>query len=230
MNLPWRSTPRTLRPASPAEVSSGSPRNTRRHRNSALTMLLPRRCGASARVMVSTSGSSGTLRQAGASKKMSPPSIFTSQVATFFAGSMSFSPVAQFHSHACHGQTTFAPLIAPWPSGPPRCGQTPLNAVILPPTLQMAYGVSPTRTSVTESAPIPAAGATLTNGMDRSVLRHFGIDLIAPRQNPALHVLDLLEAGLLEKVDGFGAAHAALAVCHDFVRRVQFVDAFGQFT
>src|SRR5579864_633041 len=229
MNLPWRSTPRTLRPASPAEVSSGFPRNTRRHRNSALTMLLPCRCGASARAMVSTSGSSGTVRQEGRFRKMSPPSIFTSQVATLFAGSMSFSPVAQFHSHACHGQTTFEPLIAPWPSGPPRCGQTPLSAVIFPPTLQMAYGVSATRTSVTESASIPAAGATLTNGMDRSILRHFRIDLVAPRQNPALHVLDLLEAGLFQEVDGLGAAHAALAVSHDLIRGIQLVDAFGQF-
>src|SRR6185437_7364483 len=57
--------------------------------------------------------------------RTSPFSIFTSQVATFFDGSMSFSPVAQFHSHACHGHTTYWPFIAPCPSGPPRCGQIP---------------------------------------------------------------------------------------------------------
>jgi hypothetical protein len=62
----------------------------------------------------------------------------------------------------------------------------------------------------------------------RSILRHRRVHLIAPGQNAALHVADLAEAGLLEEVDGFGAAHAALAVGHDFVGGVELVDALGE--
>src|SRR5690348_12045050 len=60
-----------------------------------------------------------------------------------------------------------------------------------------------------------------------SVLRYPLVHLIAPGQDAALHIFDFLEAGLLEEVDGFGAAHAAFAVRHDLVRRVQLAHALG---
>src|SRR5579871_6036303 len=55
--------------------------------------------------------------------------------------------------------------MAPCPSGPPRCGQIPLSAVIFPPTLQIAYGVSPAIASNTEFSINSPADATFTNGM-----------------------------------------------------------------
>jgi len=39
-----------------------------------------------------------------------------------------------------------------------------------------------------------------------SVFRHAWIDLIAPHQNPALHVARVLEAGPLQNAAGFRAA------------------------
>src|SRR5713226_5868389 len=61
-----------------------------------------------------------------------------------------------------------------------------------------------------------------------SVLGNRGIHLIRPRQDPALQVRNLAEAGLAQKRHGVGGALAAAAVCHDLARGVQFVDAPGQ--
>src|SRR5260370_39237404 len=58
MYLPWRRTVRIVLPT----ISSGRPRTTRGQRNSAARMRVPARRGASPRTIVSTSGSSGMLR------------------------------------------------------------------------------------------------------------------------------------------------------------------------
>src|ERR1700681_2203868 len=58
MYLPWRRTARIVLPTIP----SGRPRKTRGQRNSAARMRVPARRGASPRTIVSTSGSSGILR------------------------------------------------------------------------------------------------------------------------------------------------------------------------
>ena len=53
------------------------------------------------------------------------------------------------------------------------------------------------------------------------VLRDARVHLIAPRQNSALHVADLLEPGLLQKIHRLRAAHSALAMRHNLVGRIQ---------
>src|SRR6516165_4450418 len=76
----------------------------------------------------------------------------------------------------------------------------------------------------------PAAGARDRGGPDPHhpgpepslVLRHRRIDLIAPREDAALHVAGV-ESVLLEQIDGLRAAHAALAVGDDFDRGIEFV-------
>jgi hypothetical protein len=62
---------------------------------------------------------------------------------------------------------------------------------------------------------------------NNSILRDARVYLIAPRQDSALHVADLLEPGLLQEIHRLGAAHPALAVCDDLVGRVELVDALA---
>jgi hypothetical protein len=64
----------------------------------------------------------------------------------------------------------------------------------------------------------------------RSILGYGGIYSVGPRQNAALEIKYLTEAGFSQKVDGFCGALAAAAVSHDFSRRVEFMDAAREFT
>ncbi len=55
------------------------------------------------------------------------------------------------------------------------------------------------------------------------ILGDAGVYLIAPGEDAALHVADVLEAGGLEDSAGAGAAHTALAVDDDVGGFVEFV-------
>ncbi len=70
---------------------------------------------------------------------------------------------------------------------------------------------------------------TLVRAIQKSILRNGRVYLVAPRQNAALHVADLRETGLPQKIHRFSAAHPALAMHHDLIGGVQFVQPFRQF-
>src|ERR1022692_1799070 len=106
----------------------------------------------------------------------SPPSTFTGYTATFAPGGPA-SPVFGSHAHPCHGQTTFPPKIAPWPSGPPRCRQMLSMALISPFTLATQIVLSPQGNSL--ASLIEGSSdwvAILTSGMSsRNVLLNVGV-------------------------------------------------------
>src|SRR5690349_2050024 len=60
------------------------------------------------------------------------------------------------------------------------------------------------------------------------VLGHAGVDLVAPGENAALHVLDVLESRLTHDPTRLSAAHAALAVNHDLRVRIELADVLGE--
>src|SRR5580692_10771660 len=60
------------------------------------------------------------------------------------------------------------------------------------------------------------------------ILRNASVDLVAPRQNAAPHVLHLAEAGLTKEVARLAAADSALAMCDDLDGAVELIDPLGQ--
>ncbi len=79
------------------------------------------------------------------------------------------------------------------------------------------------------ATPFDGCRGTACRTPTTSILRHGGINLIRPRQDSALQVMNLAESGLHEQVHRLGAAHSGLAMHHDLVGRVQFVHALGHF-
>jgi hypothetical protein len=67
----------------------------------------------------------------------------------------------------------------------------------------------------------------LYDGMNELVLGHFGIDLLAPRQDTAGQVLDL-KTSLLQELRCFLAAAAALALRYDLAVFIQFANTLLQ--
>ena len=66
--------------------------------------------------------------------------------------------------------------------------------------------------------PLSSAGVPVSIGNEsNSVLGNFGIDLVAPGQDAALHVEDVGEAGFLEGFLGLRGTHTALAVDYDLI-------------
>src|SRR5215469_12065875 len=118
-----------------------------------------------------------------------------------------------------------------WPAFDERKGERPLvlgDKIELAPRAQsVATGLLSSRLrqpesvirpgAKTQSAPESAARLKPcpdTEPIPLSVLRHVRIDLVAPGQNAALHIANVLEAGLAEDAAGLCAAHAALAMNH----------------
>ena len=63
---------------------------------------------------------------------------------------------------------------------------------------------------------------------DGLVFRHAWVDFVAPGEDAALDVPNVLEARFLEDAAGLAAADAAAAVHDDFIGRVQLAQALGQ--
>src|SRR5271166_5686607 len=61
-----------------------------------------------------------------------------------------------------------------------------------------------------------------------SVLRHRRINLLGPRGNPALDVVELAESSLLQQAHRLRAAAAGFAMDDDLIRAIQLAHARGQ--
>src|SRR5262249_7497775 len=62
------------------------------------------------------------------------------------------------------------------------------------------------------------------------VLRHAGVDLLAPGEDAALHVANVLEAVGPQDAAGAGAPHTCIAVDYDIGVGVEFPEALADFT